>query len=147
VSLLQDACNELWQRLNQAEAECQIILAGLIEFEGHADLYVISRLMKKLLILDQWILSETKRLYVEHQGNGYVCFFLTERDGLTAYWVEDEKIGADKARWVSYGAFVISPEAALDFIRQLGEHLKFNDWPTVVDWLRKYGKSPGLAAL
>lgn len=144
---LQDACTELGQRLNQAEGECQAILASLSDYKGYAELYVISNLVKKLLILDQLVLSETNRLYKEHQGKGYVCVFLNERDGLVPYWVEDEKLIADKARWASYGSIVTSPEATLYFIRQLGEHFESDDWPTVVDWLRKYGKSPGLAAL
>ncbi len=145
---LEDACTELKGRLSEVEAECQSILASLSEFEGYTDLYVISRLANKLRILDQWVLSETKRLHGEHQGKGHVCFFLTERDGLTAHWVNNEKVVADKAMLASsYGITVTYKEVDLEVIHQLGEHLKSNDWPTVVDWLRKYEKSPGLPAL
>lgn len=148
MPLLQDACNELELRLNQVETECQIILTSLSEFERNAELYVFSKLINKLLILQQWVVSETKRLYVEHKGKGYVCVFLNEREGLKPFWVEDEKLVSDKERWASYyGSTVTSPEVAVESIRQLGERLQSNDWPTVVIWLRKYGKSPGLAAL
>ena len=144
MSELKDACHELEQTMAQVEAECQVILACLDEFENYASLYVIVRLIKKLTILDQWVVSETVRLYKEHHGTGYVCVFLTQLDGIVACWVEDERIVANKARFASFGSTVISPEVAKEVIHQLTEHLQSNDWPRVVDWLSRYGKSPGL---
>ena len=144
MSLLKDTCYELEQTLTLAEVECQVIIGCLNEFENYAGLYVIGRLLTRLTILAQWVTTETVRLYKEHQGKGYVCVFLTQRYGVAAYWVEDEKLVADKAYFASFGSTVTSPEVVMEVIRQLIECLHSNDWSTVVDWLNRYGKSPGL---
>lgn len=141
---LNDACHELRLVLAQIEGECQDTRDHLNEFEKYAGSYAINRLIRKLAILSYWIIGKTKRQYEEHRGHGYVCVFLTERDGITVYWVEDEKIVADKSWFASFGSTVLSVEEAIDIICQLIKELGSNNWPRVIDWLSKYGKSPGL---
>jgi len=141
---LKNACDELQQTLSQVESDCHIILHSLDEFEVYASTFLVNRLLNKFGILAQLILRETKRLYTEHHGNGYVCVFFTERNGINILWIEDEKIVADKKRMASYGSIVASPEVAIESMRQMIMSLESNQWPEVVQFLAKYGKSPGV---
>ena len=144
MSALSDACQELRQVLAKVEGQCQVVLESIGLFNDHASSYALVRLSRKLAILGYWIIGLTKQLYEEHKGDGYVCVFLTKRDGITVHWVEDKKIVADKSWFASFGSTVLSVEGAIDIICQLIKELGSNNWPKVVDWLSMYGKSPGL---
>ena len=144
MSALSSACQELRQVLAKVEGRCQVILESISEFNDHAGSYLLVRLSRKLTILGRWIIGLTKRFYEEHKGSGYVCVFLTERDGITVHWIENKEIVADKAWFASQGSTVLSVEEAIDTICQLINDLGSNNWVKVVDWLKIYGKSPGL---
>ena len=144
MSVLTGTCQELRQALAKVEGQCQVALESISEFNDHAGSYLLVRLSRKLTILGYWIIGLTERLKKEHKGGGYVCVFLTERDGITVHWIENEKIVADKAWFASRGSTVLSVEKAIDTVCQLINDLGSNDWGKVVEWLKVYGKSPGL---
>jgi hypothetical protein len=144
VSALSDVCRELQQVLAKVEGQCQVALESIGEFNDHVGSYLLVRLSRKLAILGYWTIELTKRLYEEHKGSGYVCVFLTEHNGITVHWIENEEIVADKAWFASHGSTVISVEKAIDTICQFINDLGSNNWVKVVEWLKTYGKSPGL---
>lgn len=144
MSALSDACQELRQVLAKVEGQCQVVLESIGEFNDHASSYALVRLSRKLAILGYWIIGLTKRLYEEHKGGGYVCVFLTESNGVTVHWIENEEIVADKAWFASQGSTVLSVDEAINTIVQLTNELALNHWAKVVHWLNRYGKSPGL---
>jgi len=144
VSALSDTCQELRQVLAKIEGQCQIVLESIGEFNDHASLYPLLRLSRKLTILGYWTSGLSKRLYEEHKGGGYVCVFFTERNGITVHWIENKEIVADKAGLKSHGFAVLSVEQAINTICQLITDLRSNNWVKVVEWLKIYGKSPGL---
>jgi len=141
---LRDSCQELQQRLAQVEGQCQDISNILLEFEDHVSSYRASRLIRKLRILVVWIIVRAKMLYEEHEGEGHVCVFFSEGEGITLHWVERKEIVADRARFDSYGLKVVSVPEAADTIAQMADELASDNWAKVVDWLGNYGKSPGL---
>jgi len=141
---LGDVCYEMVQALTGIESECLNMLRSLAQFESYADSYVVKRLSDKLMILAHWILSVAQSLYEEHEGQGYVCIFLSEAKGITIHWVEEEEIVADKA-WFEAGGFkVLSVDQAMDIISDMLQELASGNWAKVADWLKKYGKSSGL---
>lgn len=144
MSALGDVCYEMAQVLTELERACLTILRDLGEFENYTSLYAVNRILRKLSILGYWVISITKSLYEENQGSGYVCVFLSKQNGVTAHWVEDRETVADKSGFASFGSTVLSPEEVIDIICKLINDLGSNNWVMVVEWLKTYGKSPGL---
>lgn len=144
MDMLREICSELETILDHVESDCQVIIHGLNNLGNYASSYAVSRLVRKLQILGSWIIVLVERLYKEHKGHGHVCVFLTERDGITVHWVENKRIVADKSWFASFGETVLSLEEAIDLICHLMKEVGSNDWYQVVDWLGRYGKSPGL---
>ena len=144
MSVLSGTCQELRQVLAKVEGQCQVALESIGEFNDRAGSYLLVRLSRKLAILGYWTIGLAKRLYEGHIGSGYVCVFLTERDGITVHWIENKEIVADKAWFASHGSIVLSVEEAISTIGQLINDLGLNNWVKVVEWLKIYGKSPGL---
>ena len=144
MSELSCTCQELRQVLVELEGQCHEVLGSIGEFNDHATSYLPVKISRKLAILGYWIIGLAKRLYEEHKGSGYVCVFLTERDGITVHWIENKEIVADKAWFASHGSIVLSVEEAISTIGQLINDLGLNNWVKVVEWLKIYGKSPGL---
>jgi len=144
MTALDDVYHEMAQSLLELEEACLTILRDLAKFESYAGSYAANRILRKLSTLGLWIVDITKSLYKEHQGSGYVCVFLREQDGIKVHWVENREIVADKSWYASGGSTVLSPQEAIDIIRQLIEDLQSNNWVDVVEWLNMYGKSPGL---
>jgi len=136
--------HEMAQFLTELEETCLTILRDLGEFENYAGSYAVNRLLRKLSILGYWIADITKSLYKEHKGSGYVCVFLNKQNGLKAYWVEDRETVADKSWYASGGSTVLSPQEVINIICKLIEDLQSNNWVKAVEWLKTYGKSPGL---
>jgi len=141
---LKNSCQELQQRLAQVKGQCQDINNILLEFEGHVSSYIASRLIRKLRILVVWIIVRAEALYEEHEGEGHVCVFFSKREGITLHWVERKEIVADRAWFESHGLRVVSVPEAADIFVQMADELASDNWAKVVDWLSKYGKSPGL---
>jgi hypothetical protein len=139
VSVLSSTCQELRQVLAKVEGQCQVALESIGEFNDHAGSYLLVRLGRKLAILGYWTIGLAKRLYEEHKGSGYVCVFLTEREGITVHWID-----ANKAWFGSQGSTVLSVEEAITTIGQLINDLGSNNWVKAVEWLKTHGKSPGL---
>ena len=144
MSVLSGTCQELRQALAKVEGQCQVALESIGESNDRAGSYLLVRLSRKLAILGYWTIGLAKRLYEEHKGSGYVCVFLTERDGITVHWIENKEIVADKAWFAFHGSIVLSVEEAISTIGQLINDLGLNNWVKVVEWLKIYGKSPGL---
>lgn len=144
MSALSSTCQELQQILAKVEGQCQVALESISEFDDYAASYLLVRLSRKLAILGGWTIGLTKRVYEEHKCGGHVCVFLTEHSGITVHWIENEEIVADKAWVESQGLTVLSVEEAINTIGQLINDLGSNDWVKVVEWLKTYGKSPGL---
>jgi len=141
---LKETCGELEKVLSHIENDCQVILTSLTGFEDYVGSYAVQRLGRKLQILSCWIIAQAESLYEQHKSQGYVCVFLSEARGINILWVEREEIVADKAWFASYGSTVLSVEKAIDTICQLINDLGSNNWVKVVEWLKTYGKSPGL---
>ena len=81
---------------------------------------------------------------IRPQGKGYVCVFLTQKEGITVHWVENKEIVADKSWFEAYGSKVLSPDEAIFIICEMVDEIVSNNWVKVMEWLNKYGKSPGL---
>jgi len=141
---LKGSCQELQQRLAQVEGQCQDMSNILLEFEDHVSSYVASRLVRKLGILLAFIVVQAMLLYKQHEKQGYVCVFFSEPEGITLHWLEREEIVADRPWFASRGIKVVSVPEAANTIAQLADELASDNWAKVVDWLSKYGKSPGL---
>jgi len=141
---LEEGCCELKQVLDQVEHDCQAILTKLNEFEEYVASYAIGRLVRKLTILGAWMIAQAESLYEQHKGQGYVCVFLSEARGINILWVEREEVVADKAYFEAYGSKVLSVSEAADIIIDLLNELSSGNWAKVVDWVKNYGRSPGL---
>lgn len=141
---LKETCGELEKVLSHIENDCQAILASLNEFDCYVGSYAVAGLTRKLQILSCWIIALAESLYKEHKGQGYVCVFLSEARGINILWVEREEIVADKAYFEAYGSKVLSVEEATEIIIDLLNELASGNWAKVVDWVNKYGNSPGL---
>jgi len=141
---LRESCHKLENVLDQVEAKCGMIITDLEDFNNYVVSYAPYRLCRKLQIIANWIVGCVERLYEEHKGQGYVCVFLTQKAGVTVHWVETKKLVADKAHYQAYGSIVLSPEEAIVIIAQMMDGLVLNNWAEAIDWLNRYGKSPGL---
>ena len=144
MEALRGSCAKLAQVLAQVEERCQISLADLDRFNNYAGSYARFRLVRRLAILSFWVSGVAKSLYREHQGKGYVCVFLSEREGVHMLWVEREQIVANRERFRADGFTVLSVEEMVGKIEDLVRELDSDNWAKVVDWLNRYGKSPGL---
>ena len=144
MTALGDVYHEMAQSLMELEEACLTILRDLGEFENYAGSYAVNRILRKLLIIGYWIIDLTTSLYKEHKGSGYVCVFLRKQGGVKVCWVEDREIVADKSWYASCGSTVLSPEEVIDVVCQLINELRLNNWVKVIEWLKTYGKSPGL---
>ena len=141
---LQDSCRELGEVLSRVQDGCETILADLRRFESYMALYGVRRLVRRLAILSSWVSWVAESLYREHEGQGYVCVFLSERQGVHILWVEREKLVANRERYRADGFTVLSVEEMVDIMEDLVRELDSGNWAKVVDWLNRYGKSPGL---
>jgi hypothetical protein len=141
---LQDSCLELEQVLARVKDQCRDMLASLDRFNSYVASYAVGRLVRRLAILSSWVSAVAETLYREHESQGYVCVFLSEREGVHMLWVEREQIVAKRERYRAYGSTVLSVEEIVDIIDQLVRELDSGNWAKVVDWLHRYGKSPGL---
>lgn len=63
---------------------------------------------------------------------------------MNVYWVERKELVADKASWRSYGWEVLSVDEAKTLLEGMAKELGAGNWAMVVNWLARYGKSPGL---
>ncbi len=141
---LWDSCHELGEVLSRVLDGCEIILADLEGFNSYAGSYATSRLVRKLAILSHWITRMEGSLYRDHKDKGYVCVFLSEREGIHPLWIEREEIVADRERFRADGSTVLSVGEMVDIIEDLVRELDSGNWAKVVDWLNRYGKSQGL---
>jgi len=144
METIEESCRELKQVLGHVEHGCQIILTNLNEFEEYLATYAAGRLRCKLDILGSWINALAELRYKEHENQGYVCVFLSEANGFNIYWVKEEEIVADKAYYAQTGSKVLSIEEATGIIIDMMNNLASGNWAEVVDWVKKYAKSPGL---
>ncbi len=144
MEALEESCRELKQVLSHVEHGCQVILSNLNEVEEYLATYAAERLKRKLGILGNWIIVCEKYLYEIHRGGGYVCVFLRETNGFNVYWVKGKEIVADKASYEQIGSTVLSVEEATGIILNMMNNLASGNWAEVLDWVKKYAKSPGL---
>jgi len=144
MEMLKEICSEVEKVLDHVENDCQVIIHSLNDFGNYVSSYAAWRLGRKLQILGSWIIVLVEGLYKEHKGKGYVCVFLTQKEGITVHWVETKKIVADKSWFEAYGSKVLSPEEAIGIICEMVDEIVSNNWVKVMEWLNKYGKSPGL---
>ena len=144
METLNESCRELKQVLGLVEHCCQLILANLNEFEEYLATYAAGRLRRKLDILGSWVNTLAELRYKEHENLGYVCVFLSEANGFSVYWVKEKAIVADKAYYAQTGSKVLSIEEATGIILNMMNNLASGNWAEVVDWVKKYAKSPGL---
>jgi hypothetical protein len=64
---------------------------------------------------------------------------------MNVLWAEREEIVvANKADFEASGLKVLSVKEAADIIVDTLNELASGNWARVADWLKKYGKSPGL---
>jgi len=144
METLDESCRELKQVLDHVEYSCQEILTSLNELEEYVISYAAGRLRRKLDILGSWINALAELIYKEHENRGYVAVFLSEANGLKVIWVEKEEIVADKAYYGQTGSTVLSVEEATGIIINMMNELALGNWVVVVEWVKKYCKSPGL---
>ena len=144
METLNESCRELKQVLGHVEHCCQIILTNLNEFEEYLATYAAGRLRWRLDILGSQVNALAELRYKEHENQGYVCVFLKETNGFNVYWVKEEAIVADKAYYAQNGSKVLSVEEATDIIIDMINNLASGNWAEVLDWVKKYAKSPGL---
>ncbi len=144
METLDESCRELKQVLGHVEHGCQIILTNLNEFEEYLATYATGRLRRKLDILGSWINALAELRCKEHENRGYVCVFLSEANGFNVHWVKEEEIVADKAYYAQTGSKVLSVEEATGIILNMMNNLASGNWAEVLDWVKKYAKSPGL---
>jgi hypothetical protein len=139
---IQDHVRE--QVLSQLEKRCLVMMSSLDRFDKYVSSYAVMRLIEKLSLLGAWVSMRAEALNREHRGEGYVCVFVSEAVGMNAYWVERKELVADKARWRSSGWEVLSVDEAKAVLEGIVKELDAGNWTTVVNWLARYGKSPGL---
>jgi len=144
MSKLSDSCAELQQVSSEVEERCLVMMSSLDRFDKYASSYAVMRLVDKLSLLGAWVSMRAEALHGEHKGQGYVCVFVGEAEGMNAYWVERKELVADKAWWRSFGREVLSVDEAKAVLEGMVKELDAGNWPTVVNWLARYGKSPGL---
>jgi hypothetical protein len=144
METIEESCRELKQVLGHVEHCCQLILSNLNEFEEYLATYAAGRLRRKLYILGSWVNALAKLRYKEHGNQGYVCVFLSEVNGFKVYWVKEEAIVADKDSYAQNGSKVLSVEEATSIIIDMMNNLASGNWAEVLDWVKKYAKSPGL---
>ena len=82
---ISESFNELENILDQAEGKCGIIITALKVFDDYVASYAAYRLGRKLQILGGWIIAWVERLYKEHNDKGYVCVFLSQKEGITPH--------------------------------------------------------------
>ena len=99
-----DSCHEFRQSLVRLGSICQRIQENVERFDNIMESYAFQRLFRRLYLLSGWILAYAKSLYIQHQGQGYVCVFLKEATGFSVYWVKEEAIVADKAYYAQNGS-------------------------------------------
>lgn len=141
---LWDSCHELGEALSMVLDRCETILADLGRFDSYVGRYAVGRLVRRLAILSVWVARVAESLYRDHRRLGYVAVLLSEGSGIAIHWVEREKIVANKESYRSDGFTVLSVEEMVDIIEDLVRELDLGNWDKVVDWLNRYGKSPGL---
>jgi len=144
METIEENCRELKQVLGHVEHCCQIILTSLNEFEEYLATYAAGRLRRKLDILGSWINALAELRYKEHENRGYVCVFISEVNGFGVHWVKEEEIVADKDYYKQSGSKVLTVEEATGIILNMMNELASGNWATVVEWVKKYAKSPGL---
>ena len=144
METIEESCREVKQILSHVEHCCQLILTSLTEFEEYMTTYAAGRLRRKLDILGSWVNALTELRYKEHENQGYVCVFLSEANGFNVYWVKEKAIVADKAYYAQNGSKVLSVEEATSIIISMMNNLTSGNWAEVLDWVKKYGKSPRL---
>jgi len=145
MGTLVDISHELKKTLVDVESRYQNMLGNMSQFDKLVTSYAYERLARKLHILRSWILVQAKALYMQHQDLGYVCVFLREANGFRVLWVESEEIVADKAEYKQRsGVTVLSVEEANGIITDMMDKLTSGNWAEVLDWVKKYAKSPGL---
>jgi len=144
MGILGDICNELTQRLANVQSQCQVLLISLDRFDSNVTTLAIEKLRRKLVVLKAWIITHTESVAREHKGQGFICVFVGEANGIYIQWVEDEELVTDRGHYAAFGLRVLSLEEFIGTIDHLLENLDLGNWDKVVDWLNKYGKSPGL---
>ncbi len=144
METIEESCRELKQVLGHVEHCCQLILSNLNEFEEYLVTYAAGRLRRKLYILGSWVNALAELRYKEHGNQGYVCVFLSEVNGFKVYWVKEEAIVVDMPYYAQNDSKVLSIEEAIDIILNMMNNLASGDWAAVLDWVKKYAKSPGL---
>jgi len=70
--------------------------------------------------------------------------FISEVNGFGVHWVKEEEIVADKDYYKQSGSKVLTVEEATGIILNMMNELASGNWATVVEWVKKYAKSPGL---
>lgn len=136
--------SEVERVLTHAEESCQEILDSVNKFDHYMGYYALGVLTNKLQDLAVWVVARAQILYKEHQGRGYVAVFISEREGVHALWVEDEKLVADRAYYKARGSTVLTVEELGRLLFDLSRKLVVGEWEEVLDWIKRYGKSPGL---
>lgn len=123
---------------------CRTRLASLDRFENYVNTCLVARLAHRLVVLTWWVGWKAELLSREHKGEGYVCLFLSEKEGLFAYWVEKPELVANKAGFQASGYTVLSQTEFIDIVMAMNQEWSSGNWANVVDWMNRYGKSPGL---
>jgi hypothetical protein len=139
-----NVCLELEQTLSKLEDRCHKIIGEMTKFDSYVASYAIERLTSRLRILEGWIIAWAEHLYEEHDKQGYVCVFFNVIKGITIKWVEDAELVADKAWNAKFGNTVLSVEESVNMIENNLVYLAQGDWERVIEWVKLYGKSPGL---
>jgi len=130
---------EIYESLERVQRRCECIIAQLSKFEHHTRTFPISQLTQRLDTLTQWILSRADYIHQIYGNLVHVFVMITEDQGLLVLWIND----IDLLRDISY-INILSLREALDLIKRMESEVKSGNWAEVSDWLKKYGKAPGL---
>lgn len=94
------------------------------------------------MILGFWINGQVARLYEEHGLTGHVVVAISERDGVTCCWMQSPLV--DRGGLAAQGTTVLEIDEFVAGITRLARDLHEGKWVEAADWLKKYGRSPGL---
>ena len=141
---LRESCGQLEKVLADVHEACRATLDKVDAFEVYITRCAALALTCKLAILALCIDARRQDLYQYHGVKGYVFVVMSESEGMYLYWVEKAKIVADRGQYAARGFTIESVEEAIQLICKAIVDLHSGKWAAVLDWFRKYGRSPGL---
>lgn len=141
MKTLANACRELEQLLNDVSSECRSFSLELKKL-NHCTREAVEQLKSVLVGIINEISRSEESLYLQHDGIGYVFFFIGINGEMTMHWVGRKDIVDDKYRFRNEGWTVVSISEVLDIIDGLLEKLDLGNLAEAITWINKYRTQP-----